>query len=74
MSILFITHDMGTVAGIADRIVVMYGGKIAEVGTTFDIFDQPKHPYTQGVAYLFAQCFYPTGAANANSWNDTQSD
>ena len=49
MSILFITHDMGTVAGIADRIVVMYGGKIAEVGTTFDIFDQPKHPYTQGL-------------------------
>ena len=49
MSILFITHDMGTVAGIADRIVVMYGGKIAEVGTTFDIFDQPAHPYTQGL-------------------------
>ena len=49
MSILFITHDMGTVAGIADRIVVMYGGKIAEVGTTFDIFDHPKHPYTQGL-------------------------
>ena len=49
MSILFITHDLGTVAGITDRIVVMYGGRVAETGTTFDIFDQPKHPYTQGL-------------------------
>ena len=49
MSILFITHDLGTVAGIADRIVVMYGGRIAEAGTTLDIFDQPKHPYTIGL-------------------------
>jgi oligopeptide/dipeptide ABC transporter ATP-binding protein len=49
MSILFITHDLGTVASIADRIVVMYGGRIAEAGTVFDIFDQPKHPYTLGL-------------------------
>jgi peptide/nickel transport system ATP-binding protein len=49
MSILFITHDLGTVAGIADRIIVMYGGRIAEAGTLFDIFDHPKHPYTLGL-------------------------
>jgi oligopeptide/dipeptide ABC transporter ATP-binding protein len=49
MSILFITHDLGTVAGIADRIIVMYGGRIAEAGTALDIFDQPKHPYTVGL-------------------------
>ena len=49
MSILFITHDLGTVAGIADRIVVMYGGRVAEVGTASDIFHQPKHPYTHGL-------------------------
>ena len=49
MSILFITHDLGTVAGIADRIIVMYGGRVAEAGTTLDIFDQPKHPYTHGL-------------------------
>ena len=49
MSVLFITHDLGTVARIADRIVVMYGGRIAEAGTVFDIFDQPKHPYTIGL-------------------------
>lgn len=49
MSTLFITHDLGTVAGIADRIIVMYGGRIAEAGTALDIFDQPKHPYTLGL-------------------------
>ncbi len=49
MSILFITHDLGTVAGIADRIVVMYGGRIAEAGTALDIFNRPKHPYTYGL-------------------------
>ncbi len=49
MSIIFITHDLGTVAEIADRIIVMYGGRIAERGTVFDIFDQPKHPYTLGL-------------------------
>jgi peptide/nickel transport system ATP-binding protein len=49
MSIIFITHDLGTVAEIADRIIVMYGGRIAERGTAFDIFDQPRHPYTLGL-------------------------
>ncbi|MFC2001325.1 ABC transporter ATP-binding protein [Chloroflexota bacterium] len=49
MSILFITHDLGTVAEIADRIVVMYGGRVAEAGTALDIFDHPKHPYTHGL-------------------------
>jgi len=49
MSILFITHDLGTVASIADRIVVMYGGRMAEAGTALDIFDHPQHPYTQGL-------------------------
>ncbi len=49
MSILFITHDLGTVAGFADRIIVMYGGRLAEAGTTYDIYDRPKHPYTHGL-------------------------
>ena len=49
MSTLFITHDLGTVAGIADRIIVMYGGRIAEAGSVLDIFDRPKHPYTWGL-------------------------
>ncbi|NNM72923.1 ABC transporter ATP-binding protein [Enterovirga aerilata] len=47
MSVLFITHDMGVVAEIADRTVVMYGGEAVETGTTADIFARPAHPYTR---------------------------
>ena len=46
MSVLFITHDLGLVAGIADRVQIMYGGRIVERGTAEDIFTAPKHPYT----------------------------
>lgn len=48
-AIVFITHDLGVVANIADRVAVMYGGKIVEIGTTDDIFYNPKHPYTWGL-------------------------
>ncbi len=46
-SILLITHDFGIVAEIADRIAVMYAGKIFEIGDVFQIFEKPYHPYTQ---------------------------
>lgn len=46
MSIIFITHDLGVVANMADRVAVMYAGKIVEVGTDEEIFYDPKHPYT----------------------------
>ncbi|MCR4587243.1 MAG: ABC transporter ATP-binding protein [Lachnospiraceae bacterium] len=46
LTIVFITHDLGVVANIADRIAVMYAGDIIEVGTCEDIFFEPKHPYT----------------------------
>jgi len=46
MSVLFITHDLGVVANVADRVAVMYAGKIVEVGTVDDIFYHPAHPYT----------------------------
>lgn len=49
MSLLYITHDLGVVANIADRIYVMYAGVIAEQGDINDIFHHPKHPYTQGL-------------------------
>ena len=49
MGILFITHDLGVVAEIADRVVVMYKGKIVEQGSVADIFTNPKHPYTKGL-------------------------
>lgn len=48
-SIILITHDLGVVAGLCSRIIVMYGGKIVESGTTTDIFRNPKHPYTWGL-------------------------
>ncbi|WP_099159413.1 ABC transporter ATP-binding protein [Virgibacillus ndiopensis] len=49
VSIILITHDLGVVAKIADRIAVMYAGKIIEVGTKREIFYEPEHPYTQGL-------------------------
>lgn len=48
-SIIFITHDLGVVANVADRVAVMYAGKIVEVGTVDEIFYNPKHPYTWGL-------------------------
>ncbi len=48
-SILMITHNLGVVAEICDRVGVMYAGYIAEIGSTFDIFKKPLHPYTQGL-------------------------
>ncbi|MFD1362042.1 ABC transporter ATP-binding protein [Lentibacillus salinarum] len=49
VSIILITHDLGVVAKIADRIVVMYAGKIIEEGTRKEIFYEPQHPYTKGL-------------------------
>ncbi|MFC4558171.1 ABC transporter ATP-binding protein [Virgibacillus kekensis] len=48
-SIILITHDLGVVANMAQRVAVMYGGKVVEVGTVDEIFYQPKHPYTWGL-------------------------
>ena len=49
MAMLFITHDLGVVANIADQVTVMYCGKIAETAPVKDIFRSPSHPYTQGL-------------------------
>ncbi|MBA9075958.1 ABC transporter ATP-binding protein [Rufibacter quisquiliarum] len=48
-SVLFISHDLGVVAQMADRILVMFQGQIVEQGTTLDIFTQPQHPYTKAL-------------------------
>ncbi len=48
-SIMFITHDLGVIAEVADRVLVMYRGKIVEQGSIYDIFTNPKHPYTKGL-------------------------
>ncbi len=49
MGVIFITHDLGVVAEIADKAVVMYKGEIVETGTTKQIFEKPQHPYTKGL-------------------------
>ena len=49
MGIMFITHDLGVIAELADKVVVMYQGKIVEQGNVWDIFKNPKHPYTKGL-------------------------
>jgi ABC-type dipeptide/oligopeptide/nickel transport system ATPase component len=49
VSVIFITHDLGVVADIADNIAVMFRGKIVEQGSVLSIFENPKHPYTKGL-------------------------
>ncbi len=49
MAIIFITHDLGVIAEVCDEVVVMYAGKIAEKAPVCDLFQSPKHPYTQGL-------------------------
>lgn len=49
MALMFITHDLGVVAEIADEVIVLYAGKVAERGTAPDIYENPMHPYTRGL-------------------------
>src|SRR6202451_4269989 len=49
LSLLFITHDLGVVAQVADRIIVMYAGRIVEDGPTMEVLRRPRHPYTEGL-------------------------
>ncbi len=49
MGIMFITHDLGVIAELADKVVVMFKGKIVEQGPVLDIFSNPQHPYTKGL-------------------------
>lgn len=48
-SIILITHDLGVVAGMCDRVIVMYAGEVVETGTRWEIFKNPQHPYTRGL-------------------------
>ncbi len=49
IGLILITHDLGVVAGMADRIVVMYGGEVVEVGSSDEVLGRPLHPYTEGL-------------------------
>jgi oligopeptide/dipeptide ABC transporter ATP-binding protein len=52
---VFVTHDMSVVAEVTDRVAVMYGGEIAEVGPTEDVFTRSSHPYTIGLKNAFPE-------------------
>ena len=49
MAVLFITHDLGVIAEIADHVIVMYRGKVMEQGNVLDVYERPQHPYTRGL-------------------------
>ena len=61
MSLLLITHDLGVVAQMAARVVVMYAGEVVEEAGVADIFDRPFHPYTQGLLKSMPRIVDPTG-------------
>ncbi len=61
MSIIFITHNMGLVAEFADRVIVMYGGKIVEEAPVIELFQNPRHPYTQGLLRAVINPITPQG-------------
>jgi peptide/nickel transport system ATP-binding protein len=62
MAILLITHDLGVIAGLADRIVVMYAGKIAEAGSAETVFFHHRHPYTRALLEAIPRLDEPTGS------------
>jgi len=49
VAVIWITHDLGVVAGLAERVLVMYAGKVAEIALVDDLYERPKHPYTLGL-------------------------
>jgi oligopeptide/dipeptide ABC transporter ATP-binding protein len=61
LALVIITHDLGVVAGIADRIAVMYAGRIVEEGTVEDVFASPAHPYTRGLLAAVPRTDHPAG-------------
>ena len=63
MSVILITHDLGVVATLADRVAVMYAGQIVETGTVDEIFNSPRHPYTLGLKSAIPNPLHPEGFA-----------
>ncbi len=61
MAVLLITHDLGVVANMCDRVVVMYGGRMLETGTVDEIFTEPTQPYTQGLLHSIPRLDDPRG-------------
>jgi len=59
MAMLFVTHDLGVVADICDRVAVMYAGQVVEMATATELFRSPNHPYTQGLLQAMPQRAQP---------------
>jgi peptide/nickel transport system permease protein len=55
MAVIFVTHDLGVVAGVCDRVIVLYAGQVVEMGEVHDIFRRPQHPYTAGLLAAMPQ-------------------
>ena len=68
-AIMVITHDLGVIAEIAERVVVMYAGRIVEEGPTVAIFEDPKHPYTRVCCGPFPNWANGPNTAEKSSWN-----
>jgi peptide/nickel transport system ATP-binding protein len=64
MAMIMITHDLGVIAETCEQVVVMYAGQVVEQGSVFDIFDRPKHPYTQGLLKAIPQIDKPLDYLN----------
>jgi peptide/nickel transport system permease protein len=62
MAMLFVTHDLGVIADIADRVAVMYAGQVVEEAPVHDIFARPQHPYTQGLLRAMPSGLTPRGS------------
>ena len=65
-SFVLVTHDLGVAAQIADRVAVLYGGRLAEVGTAADVLERPAHPYTHGPARVAARRSRPAATARCS--------
>ena len=63
MAVIIITHDLGVVAGFADRLAVMYAGRLVEIGRTEDVLANPSHPYTIGLLRSLPRLDRPRQAA-----------
>lgn len=61
MAIVWITHDLGVIAGIADRVMVMYGGQVVEMAPVKEVFARPRHPYTQALLQTIPSLHGPRG-------------
>jgi oligopeptide transport system ATP-binding protein len=62
MAVVLVTHDLGVVAGMTDRVAVMYAGRLVEEGTTDEVFARPLHPYTRGLLASMPRIDTPPGA------------